>query len=114
MKKNLLLLTSVLTLAVLTPLARAEGDCQKGCDAKEKAECPADKGPRHGGKADMLKKFDANGDGKLDETEKVAMKTAREERRAEMLKKFDKNSDGTLDDAEKAEARAAREAAKPE
>ena len=43
----------------------------------------------------LLKKFDANGDGKLDSQER---ETAR---KAKILKKFDANGDGTLDQTEK-------------
>lgn len=64
-----------------------------------------------GDHAAMLKKYDANGDGKLDDTEKAALKADRkakcEARKAEMLKKYDANGDGTLDDTEKATMKAA-------
>jgi Ca2+-binding EF-hand superfamily protein len=46
---------------------------------------------------EMLDKYDANDDGKLDKQERQIMK---EERHQEMLNKFDKNKDGKLDDAE--------------
>lgn len=69
-------------------------------------------------KAEMLKKFDANGDGQLDDTEKAAAKAAMQAkhaaRKAEMLKKYDKNGDGTLDADEKAAAKADWKAAHPE
>ena len=58
----------------------------------------------------LLIKFDANGDGKLDSTERAAMKQAREKRHAELLKKFDANSDGKLDDTEKAAMKQEHEA----
>lgn len=86
-------------------------------------------GPRH---AEMLKKFDLNKDGQLDETERAAM---REQRRAQrqvdkaqrpgqrggrgmrdpnfrrgyVLGKFDANGDGKLDETEKAAVKAAAE-----
>ena len=57
-------------------------------------------------KAEMLKKFDTNGDGVLDASEKqamrVAMKEKREARKAEMLAKYDTNKDGKLDASERA------------
>ena len=79
-------------------------------------------GPGGPGREAMIKKFDKNGDGKLDQDE---MKAAREsmgdrkpgggqpgeggrpspEQMKEIMKKFDKNGDGKLDDAEKAAAR---------
>jgi hypothetical protein len=49
----------------------------------------------------MLKRYDKNGDGKLDDEEKAAMKKDREEQ----LKKYDKNGNGKLDDDEKAALR---------
>lgn len=64
----------------------------------------------------IVQRFDRNGDGKLDETEKAAAKAAMggEDKSAgglrdRMIEHFDKNGDGQLDDAEKQEARAARE-----
>lgn len=83
-------------------------------------------GPGGPGREAMIKKFDKNGDGKLDQDE---MKAAREamgdrkpgagapggkpgeggrpspEQMKELMKKFDKNGDGKLDDGEKAAAR---------
>ena len=59
----------------------------------------------------MLAKYDTNKDGKLDDSEKKAMREGWEKRREEfkkqMLEKYDKNKDGKLDDDEK---KAAREA----
>lgn len=57
--------------------------------------------------AETMKKYDANGDGNLDETERGAMFAAFTQQRAEMMKKYDTNGDGNLDDAE----RQARDAA---
>lgn len=66
--------------------------------------------------AEILKRFDKNGDGKLDDAEKAAAKeynreetTGRQQKARERigkkaLEKFDKNGDGKLDDAERAEA----------
>jgi Ca2+-binding EF-hand superfamily protein len=55
---------------------------------------------------EMLKKFDKDGDGKLNEEERAAAKAAREEmmkaHKAEMLKKFDKDGDGKLSAEEEA------------
>jgi hypothetical protein len=61
------------------------------------------------GRGQMIEKFDTNKDGKLDATEKTAMKTAFDAKRAEMKKnmltKFDSNKDGKIDDSERAAAR---------
>lgn len=44
-----------------------------------------------------LEKYDKNGDGKLDNGEREAMRTARKK---EFMDKWDKNQDGKLDEAE--------------
>lgn len=77
----------------------------------EKPEGAKEKGPS----AALLKKYDANQDGKLDETEKAALeadlakKKAAEE--AKVLAKYDANKDGKLDDSEKAAMEADKKAA---
>lgn len=58
---------------------------------------------------EMLKQFDKNGDGQLDDSEREAMRAARGTRggppggfnREEMMKQFDKNGDGQIDDTER-------------
>jgi Ca2+-binding EF-hand superfamily protein len=57
---------------------------------------------RQGSRGDIIKKYDKNGDGKLDEKERAQ---ARKERESEMLKKYDKNKDGKLDEKERNAAR---------
>ena len=69
-------------------------------------------GKHHGElKAKLLEKFDANHDGKLDESEraaaKAAMKEHHEKLKAKLLEKFDANHDGKLDESERAAAKAA-------
>ena len=65
----------------------------------------------HGGapRGEILQKYDTNKDGKLDDSEKAALKAdfqaKREQRKAEMLAKFDTNKDGKLDQSERAAAR---------
>jgi hypothetical protein len=79
------------------------------------------KGPPEGrpNREEMLKRFDANGDGKLDDTERQTMRAEMEkehpkaakkaqaaggEMRDRALARFDKDGDGMLNDAERAEA----------
>jgi hypothetical protein len=61
------------------------------------------------GKADVIKKYDANGDGKLDDAERAKlradMKAKHEAMKTQMLAKYDINKDGKLDDAERAAMR---------
>lgn len=56
-------------------------------------------------KAQMIQKFDANGDGVLDDAERAQMKAAFQEKRAERkaarLAKYDTNKDGKLEDNER-------------
>ncbi len=56
----------------------------------------------------VLRKYDVNGDGKLDATERAAMQRDR----AERLKQYDTNGDGKLDPMERAKMRADRKAQK--
>jgi Ca2+-binding EF-hand superfamily protein len=66
----------------------------------------------------MLKRFDADGDGVLNETEREAMRKAIQARRGgpggerpdreEMMKRFDADGDGVLSDEERAAMEAAR------
>ena len=71
-------------------------------------------GPGHKLPKEVIEKFDTDGDGKLNETEREAAKAAREEmmaaRKAEMLEKFDADGDGELSDTEKEAAKEAMKA----
>jgi Ca2+-binding EF-hand superfamily protein len=95
-------------------------------DAKPATSPPAaakPMGPMKGRRdAEMLKRFDKNGDGRLDDDERADAKEAMfkeqmdrqatraaalggtEQERAKMLELFDKNKDGRLDDEERAAA----------
>lgn len=83
-------------------------------DAKPE-EKPAS--PAQQARADMLKKYDKDGDGKLSEEERAAMRADRAKEREEMtkkreaenLKKYDKDGDGKLSEEERAAMRADRE-----
>lgn len=115
--------------------ADGQGQANKG---PGDGQGPANKGPRDGqgpgkggergpggpggngpGREAMMKKFDKNGDGQLDDTEKAAARAAMgergskpgegamsPERREAFMKKFDKNGDGKLDDTERSAAKA--------
>ncbi len=56
--------------------------------------------------AGVLKKFDKDGDGKLDDAEMAAWKAAREAEKKAMMEKYDTNKDGKLDESEKAAMKA--------
>lgn len=72
------------------------------CTALTQAEDDAAGKAREARRAETIKKYDKNGDGTLDESEKAAMRDdMRKKREEERLKKYDKNGDGKLDDAEK-------------
>jgi hypothetical protein len=74
------------------------------------AQSQADKGKDR--KAEALKKYDANGDGQLDATEKAAAKEGRKaqqgKRKEDALKKYDSDGDGQLSESERAAAKEAR------
>ena len=92
-------------LAVIIGLAFVDAFAADGEKKAEKRENP---------RAKMIEKYDKNGDGKLDQSEREAW---RKDREAETTKKYDKNGDGKLDqserDAARAERRKAAEDAKP-
>ena len=77
---NIVLFASLLTLAGLfiTPSARAQAD---DTAKKEKAEKKAKRD------AEELKKYDKNGNGKLDDDEKAVMKADQEKAKAEKAEK---------------------------
>ena len=56
----------------------------------------------------LMKKFDKDGDGKLNEEERAEARKTMEARRQEALKKFDKDGDGKLNEEERKAAIAAR------
>jgi len=66
----------------------------------------AAQGLNGGGKAGAIQKYDANGDGKLDDGERAQlhadMKAKREDMKKDMLAKYDLNKDGKLDKTERA------------
>jgi len=50
------------------------------------------------GLPESVKKYDKNGDGKLDDSERAAYQ---KDRQAELIKKYDKNGDGKVDETER-------------
>ena len=110
-----------LVVVALTMLVGAVADAAPG-QGKAKGARPQGKGngQMH---AEILKRFDKDGDGKLNDTERAAAKKAHEERggrpgqpgggdgkmREEILKRFDKDGDGKLNEEERAAAKKAHE-----
>ncbi len=91
-----LLLTLLGSTALILGSSAFAGENCENCKKGEKA------------KAYMLKKFDANGDGKLSEAERATAKAHRKE----MVAKHDTDGDGKLSEAERAAAKAAIKAKK--
>jgi len=79
--------------------------------AQESAPPASESERRAKAREKILAKFDANGDGKLDDAEKAALRQAFEGKagtlgaRRKLLEKFDTNGDGRIDDTERAAAR---------
>ena len=67
---------------------------------------------------ELIKRFDKNGDGRLDEQERTAARRVRGKkgkgRYAEILKRFDKDGDGRLSEEERGQARRARGEGNPQ
>ena len=89
MKANSILITTLLLLGT-SMLATA---APKG-GGKGKPQGPPPVPP------EILALYDTDGDGKLSETEKAAMKADQEARRAELIAKYDTDGDGKLSAAE--------------
>ncbi|MDQ8192229.1 EF-hand domain-containing protein [Roseibacillus persicicus] len=100
MKKTLLIVAGI--LAPLALQAEPTEGAKKERPARAPRELPAE----------VIAKFDKDGDGKLDEEERKAAREARraemEKRRAEMLEKFDTDNDGKLSPEERKAALIAR------
>ncbi len=83
------------TLLAITLGLSISGWTLRAAEGEAKPAVPPDAAVR---RAEMIKKYDKNGDGKLDPDESAAYKKDRD---AEMLKKYDKNGDGKIDQAER-------------
>lgn len=88
MKKSILIITAV--ASCIPFLAQAE-----------EGDKPERKRDRSGMREEMLKKFDKDGDGKLNDEEKKAMQEEREKRHKEMLEKYDTDKDGKISKEER-------------
>lgn len=101
MTKKTLLITVIASLGLFSPAFAEEGECKDGCKGK--------RGMGHRlsdeQKAEILKKFDKDGDGELSKEER---KTAFEAKKEEFMDKFDTDGDGTLSDEEKEAAKSER------
>ena len=80
-------LTTLLLATLATSLTAAPPEGAKG-------KKPG--GERRGPPASIIKKFDADGDGKLNEAEHAKAREEMEKLRGERLKEFDKDGDGKL------------------
>ena len=97
---------SAALLALITASFSAHAQTPQKAEAPvQKAGTPVAFPQRMNMRAEALKQFDKDGDGKLNEEERKAMMEARkamgEKMRKDREKEFDKNGDGNLDDAEK-------------
>jgi Ca2+-binding EF-hand superfamily protein len=116
-------------VVALTMWLTAVADAAPG-QGKAKGARKQERGDGQGIPAEVLKRFDKDGDGKLNDAERAAAKKAREERggrpgrpgqpgggggsgdgklREEILKRFDKDGDGKLNDEERAAAKKAHD-----
>jgi Ca2+-binding EF-hand superfamily protein len=100
------------SLAMVPGLALAEETGSPNTTTKPPGKPPGE--CKHGdGKMDgkrreeLLKKFDANGNGQLDPDEKEKARQTMETKKAKLLKRFDTNGNGQLDPDEKEKAKQA-------
>lgn len=99
-----------LLAATLIPVLAAAAEPGSAAPANSRPELNARQ-------RELLEKFDANHDGRIDDQEKLAARSymrgktgsGPQERTKKALKLFDKNGDGQLDAAERAEAEKTRE-----
>ena len=95
---NKLLIAGIVSLATLSIGAYAKD----AAAPKKECKCPY---------VAMIEKYDANKDGKIDDTEKATMTDKEKARLDKMLAKCDTNKDGKIDEAEMAAMKAAKKAA---
>src|SRR3954469_7691138 len=111
MKSISLLSALVAATLFILPTLRAANSSDDSTTSDEAATSSR----RQQREAELLKRFDKNGDGKIDENEKAEAKIEMLKEgeggragagkfREQLLKRFDKNNDGKLDETERAEA----------
>jgi hypothetical protein len=94
---RILLACATLSLLTLGAIAQDATAGNKGKNA----------GPHRPTPEEIIKKFDTDGDAKLDATELGTALAAIHDRKEELVKKFDKDGDGKLSDEERAAAKEA-------
>ncbi len=77
---------------------------QRGPEGRDGQRGP--RGPGDRLSAQLLEEFDTNADGKLDETERSALKAHMEAKRAAFIKQYDTDADGSLNEEERAAMKA--------
>ncbi len=98
------------------PASKGQGcsNCSKGPEGQNRHSRKGRRDSDRPSREAMLKRFDADGDGKLNDAERenarAEMQKRREQMRAEMLQRFDIDEDGTLNDAERKAMHEARKA----
>jgi len=97
-------IVGAIALALVAPFAIAEPGEGGGKGKRGEGKGPRGDRPDRPSREEMIKKFDADGDGKLNTEERVKMLKEGMEKNPRMkegmLKRHDANKDGTLDDAE--------------
>lgn len=99
-----------LAVAIIGTLSLAEAGQEQG-DNAGKGEKPGK--AKRPNREEMLKKYDADGDGQLNEAERATMREEMKRRhgrkpgrnREEIMKKYDADGDGQLSEAERAAMR---------
>ena len=100
------LLSFALAALIVTPVFAQDDakptDAPEGTEARQGKKGKKGKKARKARRKALKKKFDANGDGKLDETERAALKEAMKARRAKMKERMISRVSLSVVDSEKA------------
>jgi hypothetical protein len=95
------------TLSLLTATLFAIPALAADVPAAAPTPPPPGQGPQGPWREEIMKRFDQDKDGQLNDAERAAARAARKEMGEGLKKKFDRNNDGQLDDSERAAAREA-------